>query len=217
MALVLNGSNDTITGLQINSANIVDGSIVDADISGMASSKLSGALPAISGAALTGVGGKFASYAVIADVKGSNADGGTFTTGAWRTRDLNTEISDADSIVSISSNQFTLAAGSYCIIFSAQAHQPNSHQTRLYNATTSANVQFGQAMYNSASVSVTTASRGVARVTISGSTVFEIQHRCASTKTTFGLGVGGSGNMNWGGSAATDGAIYCTVEIYKEA
>ena len=32
MALVLNGSNDTITGLQINSANIVDGSIVNADI-----------------------------------------------------------------------------------------------------------------------------------------------------------------------------------------
>lgn len=219
MALVLNGSNDTITGLQINSANIVDGSIVDADISGMASSKLSGALPAISGASLTNLpaGGKFASYAIIGDVKAANADGGTFTTGAWRTRDLNTEISDADSIVSISSNQFTLAAGSYLIIFSAQAHQPNSHQTRLYNATTSANVQFGQAMYSGTSEGVTTASRGVARVTISGSTVFEIQHRSAATKATFGLGVGSSGNMNWGGSAATDGAIYCTVEIYKEA
>ena len=87
MALVLNGSNDTITGLQINSANIVDGSIVDADISGMASSKLSGALPAISGASLTNLpaGGKFASYAIIGDVKAANADGGTFTTGAWRT------------------------------------------------------------------------------------------------------------------------------------
>ena len=36
MALVLNGSNDTITGLQINSANIVDGSIVNADINSSA-------------------------------------------------------------------------------------------------------------------------------------------------------------------------------------
>ena len=53
MALVLNGSNDTITGLQINSANIVDGSIVNADINDMAASKLTGALPAISGASLT--------------------------------------------------------------------------------------------------------------------------------------------------------------------
>ena len=45
MALVLNGSNDTITGLQINSANIVDGSIVNADINAsaaIASTKLSG-------------------------------------------------------------------------------------------------------------------------------------------------------------------------------
>ncbi len=47
MALVLNGSNDTITGLQINSANIVDGSIVNADINSsaaIASSKISGSL-----------------------------------------------------------------------------------------------------------------------------------------------------------------------------
>ena len=45
MALVLNGSSDTITGLQINSANIVDGSIVNADINAsaaIASTKLSG-------------------------------------------------------------------------------------------------------------------------------------------------------------------------------
>ena len=45
MALVLNGSTDTITGLQINSANIVDGSIVNADINAsaaIASSKISG-------------------------------------------------------------------------------------------------------------------------------------------------------------------------------
>ena len=175
------------------------------------------ALTNLSGNAdISGVG-IIKSYAIIADVKASNADGGTFTTGDWRTRDLNTEISDVDGIVSISSNQFTLAAGSYCIIFSAQAHQSNSHQTRLYNATTSANVQFGQAMYGGATTGATTASRGVARVTISGSTVFEIQHRCFSTCSTFGLGVGSSGGMNWGGSAATDGAIYCTVEIYKEA
>ena len=45
MALVLDGSNDTITGLQINSANIVDGSIVNADINAsaaIAGTKISG-------------------------------------------------------------------------------------------------------------------------------------------------------------------------------
>ena len=51
MALVLNGSNDTITGLQINSSNIVDGSIVNADINAsaaIASTKLSGVSAGIS-------------------------------------------------------------------------------------------------------------------------------------------------------------------------
>ena len=47
MALVLDGSNDTITGLQINSANIVNGSIVNDDINAsaaIASSKIAGGL-----------------------------------------------------------------------------------------------------------------------------------------------------------------------------
>ena len=40
---------------KIKSSNITDGTIVDADIAGMAASKLTGALPAISGASLTGI------------------------------------------------------------------------------------------------------------------------------------------------------------------
>jgi hypothetical protein len=53
MALTLNGSNNTIGG--VAAGGLPDGCIVDADINGMAASKLSGALPAISGANLTGI------------------------------------------------------------------------------------------------------------------------------------------------------------------
>ena len=45
--------------------------------------------------------------AIIAHQNTSNTDAGTFTSGAWRTRDLNAEISDPDGIVTLSSNQFT--------------------------------------------------------------------------------------------------------------
>jgi hypothetical protein len=48
MALVLNGSG-------ITSANLVNGTIVDEDVADVAASKLTGALPAIDGSALTGV------------------------------------------------------------------------------------------------------------------------------------------------------------------
>ena len=83
--------------------------------------------------------------AIIADQKSSGTHGGTFTSGAWRTRDLNTEISDPDGIVSISSNQFTLAAGTYLIEYSAPGHDTDSHQTSLYDITGSAYLNYGTA------------------------------------------------------------------------
>ena len=52
MPISINGSG-TLTG--ISAGGLPDGCVVDADINGMSSSKLSGALPAISGANLTGI------------------------------------------------------------------------------------------------------------------------------------------------------------------
>ena len=80
--------------------------------------------------------GKFASYAVVADANNQgNQNGGDFNSGAWRTRTLDTEITDSDGIVSLSSNQFTLQAGNYFIIAWASALQVNGHQARLRDIT----------------------------------------------------------------------------------
>ena len=147
-------------------------------------------------------------YAIICDEKGADTDGGTFTNGAWRTRDLNTEIADPDGIVSIASNQFTLGAGSYLIEASAPAHDIDRHQARLYNATTSAVVQYGKNAQISSADSGTTDSYVIARVTITGNTAFEIQHRCQTTKSTAGFGL----DNNFGGTS-----IFTVVKIFKEA
>jgi len=64
MAIVINGSG-TVTGLSVgglpdgtvDSGTIATGTIVDADVANVAASKLTGALPAISGAALTNLPG----------------------------------------------------------------------------------------------------------------------------------------------------------------
>ena len=152
-------------------------------------------------------GGKFASYALLKDTKSQNTDGGTFTSGAWRTRDLNTEISDEDGIVSISSNQFTLAAGNYFIKFQAPALKVNFHQTRLRNITDSISYN-GTSEYSQNSDAFQTVSFGVARVAITGSKVFEVQHRCTDTKTTDGFGQPAYG--------FGDESIYTLVEIFKE-
>ena len=161
---------------------------------------------------VTQSGGKFSSYALIADSKGNTTDGGTFTSGAWRTRDLNQEISDEDSIVSISSNQFTLGAGSYLIKFRAPAMKVNFHVSKLILITSgvsSFTEKAGSSEYTNDGSVIQTVSFGVARVTLTGSGTFEIQHQCETTKTTDGLGQPANGYASE--------SIYTTVEIYKEA
>ena len=149
----------------------------------------------------------FSSYAIIADQKASGTAGGTFTTGAWRTRDLNTEITDPDGIVSIASDQFTLAAGSYLIKWTAPAYITNDHQTRLYNVTDTASVAVGGSTIAYDGYVVQNSSSGAARTVIAGSKAFSIEHRCQTTSSTHGFG-----HLS---NFATE--QYTIVEIFKEA
>ena len=155
----------------------------------------------------SGTGGKFASYAVIADQKTSGTDGGTFTSGAWRTRDLNTEISDADNIVSISSNQFTLGAGTYLICWTANAFTVNRHQSRLYDVTNTSSLRAGTTEYAS-TADIGNRSFGWHTVTIAGSTTYRIEHQCQTTSSSNGFGL----QCGFGESET-----YTVVQIYKEA
>jgi len=153
--------------------------------------------------------GSFTSYAIICDQKAHDANGGTFTSGAFRTRDLNTELADPDSIVSISSNQFTLGAGNYLIDASAPVYRTDRHITRLQNITDSSTVTWGTAEYADASNNVANRSFLVARVSLTGSTTFELQHRADTTNSTQGFGVSSS--------FTGTNSIYAIVKIYKEA
>ena len=184
MPIAINGSG-SITG--ISAGGLPDACVVKADLAANAVA--------------------FVSYAIIADQKAQNTSAGTFTSGDWRTRDLNTEIADPDGIVSISSNQFTLGVGSYLIRWTCPAHAVGQHQTRLQNTTTAATIAVGLSQNAQAANLVTNNSDGRARVTLAGSTVLEIQHRCATTKSSDGLGVGGNFTTEQ----------YTTVEIFKES
>ena len=161
----------------------------------------------ITNSGVTGAGGgKFASYAVIADVKSSGTPGGTFTTGGWRTRDLNNEIADADGIVSISNNQFTLQAGTYLINARSAAYKVGNSVLKLYNITDSTDTAFGNTGYSPSSEAVQFLLTLTTRLTISGAKVFELQMAGYTTENTYGLGV----NHSFGSE------IYTTIEIYKE-
>mgnify|MGYP005988819417 CR=1 FL=1 len=147
------------------------------------------------------------SVAVIADQKTQNTDGGTFTNGAWRTRDLNTKLFDPDGIVSISSNQFTLGSGTYLIEWSAPAFACGRNKTRLYDVTGNASVQAGSSQWTQTAGEGYSVSSGYYRAVLTANNVYKIEHRCEVTSNTYGLGV----------ASNFDVEIYTQVKITKLA
>ena len=124
--------------------------------------------------------------AFLRDVKSSGTDGGTFTSGAWQTRDLNTIEGDSE-IVSLSANQFTLQAGKYVIEASAPAWSVNYHKSKIRNITGSSDAILGSSMYTNSGA--TNCSTIYGTLIVNSPTVFELQHRCSVTGANTGLGV----------------------------
>ena len=123
---------------------------------------------------------------------------------------MNTEITDVDSIVSISSNQFTLGAGDYLIKWYPPAARVEHHISRLQDITNTATIAIGRTAYTDSNTALAdSVSIGAARVSITGDTVYEIQHRGIGTRADIGFGLA---------SNIPDTAeVYTIVEIFKEA
>jgi hypothetical protein len=129
------------------------------------------------------------SVAVLTDVKTQGTAGGTFTSGAWRTRDLNTEAYDPDGIVTLSSNQFTLGAGTYLIHWECPVYNVRRHQSRLYDVTGTAEVEQGLSNFAWEGDNGANTSPGTAVVSPTANNTYEIQHRSELTGTSNGFGV----------------------------
>jgi len=80
---------------------------------------------------------------VVIDQKTAGTNGGTFTSGARRTRDLNTVIVNRITGASLSSNQITLPAGTYRVEAFAPAQRVGSHQAYIRDITSSADLAIG--------------------------------------------------------------------------
>lgn len=150
-----------------------------------------------------------AKYAKLSDTKAAGTDGGTATSGSFFQRTLNTEDVDSGSIVTLTSNRFTLQAGTYRIKAIVPACATDGHVAKLYNYTDSADVancvgSAGYAEFNG--FFVTTHSVIAGQFTIAGAKEFEILHRVNTTRATSGCGKA----ANLGVSE-----VYAVVEIWK--
>lgn len=142
---------------------------------------------------------------ILEDQKSSGTDGGGFTSGAWQTRTLNTEVYDPGSYCTLSSNQFTLSAGTYLIIAHAPAFTVNNHQARVQNITAGTTIATGGTVASTTNVS--NPSTIVSVFTVAAGQALEIQHRAETTRATDGFGQASS----WGTE------VYTQVLLVKVA
>ena len=204
----LQGSGANLTSLPAAQLTGSLPAISAANCTNIPAANITGTLPAISGANLTGISaGLFSSYAVLMDKRSEGQDGGTFTSGQWQVRDLNTEYYDPDGIVTLSSNIFVLQAGYYFIRFSATAHRVGTHKCVLFRESGTDTIFGVGRSERLVRDGGSNRSEGVWRGQISGTVNLQIRHRCSSTRDNDGLGK----------ASTADEELYTIVEIFKEA
>jgi len=159
--------------------------------------------------ALAGAGsGLFDAYAMLRDEKTSGTDGGTFTSGSWQTRVLNTEAFDTAGFVTLSSNQFTLDAGTYFVRAYALVYVVDGHKLRIRNITDSSDTLVGGSHHAQSNAAGAGPAFVSGRFTIAGTKTFELQHRCQTTRATNGMGTNSAFGVN---------EVYAEIEIWREA
>ena len=140
----------------------------------------------------------------LRDQKTSGTGPGGLTGGTWNTRTLNTEVVDTGGHCSLSSNQFTLDAGTYEVFARANAYDCNDHKIRLRNTSDSSTTAVGSSARSGTSQDlITTESQLRGRFVIGSSKTFELQHYMTSS------GQGGRAT----GSGEVE--IYAEVWLYK--
>lgn len=155
----------------------------------------------------------FSNYLNIIDQKAQNTNGGSFTSGAWRTRDLNTVRTNEIAGASLASNTITLPSGKYYVEWACPCSSDNNeirHQSRLFNTTDNALIILGSGCHfdntpGLGAVLSTTYSFGQGQFTLAATKNVQLQHIISSTENTFGFGE----------PANLTNEIYSQISIWK--
>lgn len=141
--------------------------------------------------------------AVLEDQKTAGTDGGTFSSGSWQKRTLNTEAYDPGGLISITSSEFTPTVAGW-VEWSAPARGVGAHKTRLYNVTGASVVAYGSSAYAESSTAVG-ASMSVGGGQVSAGVAYRIEH----------YGTVGRGADGWGVAQANGTEVYTRVQFWR--
>lgn len=144
------------------------------------------------------------SYAILQHDESSGTDAGGTSASTWNARPLDTEVSDTDSIVSITSNTFRPISGTYLIRVAASVFNAGFTRLRLYNIDGTSVV--GQGVNGRPATSQGNTDYLELIFTANGTDDYRIEHYSSSAQSGNGLG-----------DAATTGAdeIYMTITLVK--
>lgn len=155
----------------------------------------------------SGGGGGWDNYIFIREEQVSGTNGGDFIFGDWRTRTLNTKIIDSGGFASLASNQITLVAGTYRVKALGPAHTVSKNKLRLRNITDGTDLIIGSSERAFAADNTVTQANLIGVIVLADTKVIELQHRCETTRTTYGFGIAcGFGVIE----------VYSQIELWKE-
>jgi len=137
---------------------------------------------------LNGVVDNFADVAIFNETQANGTNGGTFTSGSYIKRTLNTTIVNNITGCSIASSVITLPAGTFEVLAQATAQTVNTHKARLQNTTASSTALLGANAGTASGISVLTNAVVQGTFVLTTSSTVELQHRCTTTKASDGYG-----------------------------
>lgn len=132
------------------------------------------------------------SYVKCSNTQTSGTNGGTATSGAWRTLPLNTKDTDTGSIATLSSNQLSLPSGTYQVLGFQSFYSTELSQTRIQNITDTSTILTGQVVRYGVTAAISGPSMVMGQFTLSGTKTIEFQYQVSRTESTDGLGLPGS-------------------------
>lgn len=152
------------------------------------------------------------SYAILQDQKAAGTGSGNYTANAWTTRDLNTEVYDADGIVSIASNRFTPAEGTYRIQIRIPFNGSATNDdlvARLYNFTDTSETIVGGGLANGGSAKAYVYIEGVFEA--NGTDAYQVEYYAVG-----GWSGVSEGGWNMGQYPGSNGYIEIYTTIFLE-
>ena len=127
--------------------------------------------------------------AIFNESQASGTDGGTFTSGSFVKRTLNTTVVNQITGCTLTSSVISLPAGSYQVFATAPAFKVNGHKIQLRNTTAGTTIDQGSSEFSDSSANdATSRSQIQTFFTLTTTSNIELQHRCVTTEVNDGFG-----------------------------